>query len=407
MIKWFLAVVCTGIIFTTIPLARGLQKLVYDTVGKEFFTYFVLFTVLAGLIVLLYILIIKLQVRKPSQYLWIILCSGTLIYFTFQLRKHPEEAIHLLEYGVLACLLLNALGHRIKDWTAYITAGLLVVFIGTVDECVQWVLPSRVWDYKDVGINALAGVLSLLAINRGMRPASLQGKVTPYSVHWLAAAATVIIILLGLCLSNTPRAVSLYTEEFPALSWLRSEEPMTEYGYKHREPEIGTFYSRFTKEELRKLDSRYGEELGKVISAGWDDEDIQSLTEQYTPVTTPFLHEFLVHVLRMKKHYTGFIDDRDTESARTALFEQRILKKYFPETLISSGLAVDDSALVNLEKTVALNQGEYLSQAGKLITAFNLKDIWIMLVVALVMVWAGRSVALRRLRSISKPQPIE
>ena len=182
---------------------------------------------------------------------------------------------------------------------------------------------------------------------------------------------------------------------------------MTEYGYKHSEPEIGTFYSRFTKEELRKLDSSYGEEFGKVISAGWDDEDIQSLKEQYTPVTNPFLHEFLVHVLRMKKHYTGFIDDRDTESARTALFEQRILKKYFPETLFSSGLAVGESALVNLENTVALNQGEYISQAGKLIIAFNLKDIWIMIIVALVIVWAGRSVALRRLRSISRPQPIE
>jgi VanZ family protein len=389
--------VCIGIIFTTIPLARSLQKIVYSTVGKEFFTYFVLFTVLAGLALLLYLLIRKYRVRTPSQYLWIFLIGGTFIYFTFQLRKHPEEAVHLIEYAVLAFLLLNALGHRIRDWTAYITAGLLVAFIGTADECIQWMLPSRVWDYKDVTINALAGVLSLLAINRGIKPERMQGKVTVFSIKWLVVSATVLIIVLGLCLSNTPGAVSLYTKQFPALSWLINEEPMTEYGFKHSDPEIGTFYSRFTKEELRNLDSRDGEEFGKVISAGWDNEDIQSLKEHYTPVTNPFLHEFLIHVLRMKNNYNEFMNNGWTESARIALLEQRLLRKYFSETLISSGLSEDVRNLVLL-KDDGTAQGEYISRAGKLITAFDLKEAWIMIVACLTSLWAGRYVALRRLR---------
>jgi VanZ family protein len=390
--------VCIGIIFTTIPLARSLQKFIYSTVGKEFFTYFVLFTILAGLAVLLYVLIVKLRIRKPSQYLWISLSAGTFIYFTFQLRKHPEEAVHLIEYGVLACLLFNALRHRIKDWSVYITAALLVAFIGTADEFVQWLLPSRVWDYKDVGINALAGVIALLGINRGIKPETIRDNVTVFSIKWLVAAGTVLIIFLGLCLSNTPRVVSLYTKQFPAISWLISEEPMSEYGYKHSDREIGTFYSRFTKEELREIDSADGVAYGGLFSEVSTIEDIQKVKEQFTPLNDSFLHEFLIHVLRMKKHYNDFIDDKNTESARTALFEHRILNKYFSETLISSGLSEDMSNPVILKEEDDPVQGEYISETGKLITVVNREKVWIMIVMTLIALWAGRFVYLSRLR---------
>ena len=38
---------------------------------------------------------------------------------------------------------------------------LFVVAVGCVDELIQWWLPNRVGDWRDVGMNALAGTLGV------------------------------------------------------------------------------------------------------------------------------------------------------------------------------------------------------------------------------------------------------
>ena len=83
--SWLLVVLCSAIIFATIPVARGFQKLVYNTIGREFFTYFVGITVISGSVILLYFLIFRLKVRRRSQYLWIFICSGLYLYNTVKL----------------------------------------------------------------------------------------------------------------------------------------------------------------------------------------------------------------------------------------------------------------------------------------------------------------------------------
>ena len=110
--------------------------------------------------------------------------------------------------------------------------------------------------------------------------------------------------------------MSLYTKQFPALSWLVNEEAMTDYGYKHSEPGFGTFYSRLTKEELIEIDSSYGAEYGEVIAVSWDNEDVQNLKEQYTPGSNPFLHELIIHIWRMNNNYSEFIENENSDAAR-------------------------------------------------------------------------------------------
>ncbi|MBI5666046.1 MAG: VanZ family protein [Nitrospirae bacterium] len=254
--SWLRVFLCTALIFSTVPVARRIQRYVHNTIGSEFFTYTVLVIILSLFAVLLYFFIFRLNVKSKSQYAWLIMSSGFYIYTTLQLRKYPEEAIHLLEFGLLSYFLFKALSHRIRDWTVYISTILCVLFIGTIDEFIQWVTPGRRWDYGDVGINALAGVFFVLAVGKGIKPDIVRGPVKRASVNLLAIIMTINVLFLGLCLSNTPASVTRYTELFHGLSWLRLEEPMTQYGFRHKDAETGPFYSQMTLDRLRKIDTR-------------------------------------------------------------------------------------------------------------------------------------------------------
>ena len=70
----------------------------------------------------------------------------------------PEERIHLLEYGILGYIILKAT----SMWNHSILAALLfIAIIGSVDEGIQWLLPQRVGDVKDIFINWLGGVIGI------------------------------------------------------------------------------------------------------------------------------------------------------------------------------------------------------------------------------------------------------
>ncbi|MEW6599436.1 MAG: VanZ family protein, partial [Nitrospirota bacterium] len=193
-----------------------------------------LFIVVLMFTTLLYFFIFRLNIRSKSQYIWLAASSGFYIYTALQLRKIPEEAVHLLEFGVLSYCLFRALSHRIRDWTVYVTTSLFVFLIGMIDEFIQWVIPGRIWDYRDVGINGLAGVFFVLMVGMGIKPHIARGPVNKGSVNILAGIIIINLIFLGLCLSNTPDAVKSYTSVFPGLSWLVQEEPMSEYGHNIR-----------------------------------------------------------------------------------------------------------------------------------------------------------------------------
>lgn len=229
--EWVRVLLYVLLIFFTIPVTRKIQGLVYTSVGREFFTYLVLSVVACGLTGLIYFFIFKLKVKEISQYVWITICAGLYIYLTIQLRKIPEESIHLIEYGLLSYFVFKALSHRIQDWTIYITGSLVVSLIGITDEVIQWMIPKRYWDFRDIGINIFAGVVFQLLIWKGIKPDIISKPLKKISIRILVGVLTVDLFLFGLCLSNTPDAVKRYTAIIKSLSWLQAEEPMSEFGY--------------------------------------------------------------------------------------------------------------------------------------------------------------------------------
>ena len=100
---------------------------------------------------------------RVSQYLWFsfISCLYGLVIYILEL---PEEQVHFIEYGVLSALIYLALMHDINNRSIYILSVLLVFIFGAIDEAIQWLLPNRVFDIRDLIMNGTAGLLVQLLI---------------------------------------------------------------------------------------------------------------------------------------------------------------------------------------------------------------------------------------------------
>jgi VanZ family protein len=90
--------------------------------------------------------------------------------------ERPEEKLHFLEYGVLGGLIyaaflehsrpLRAPGSIVRREPLWIppAAILLASAFGWGDEGIQYLLPNRVYELRDVGLNVAAAVLAVAAV---------------------------------------------------------------------------------------------------------------------------------------------------------------------------------------------------------------------------------------------------
>ncbi len=92
---------------------------------------------------------------------------------TMAVLPWPEERVHLVQYGLLAVLVTRwrravlvprwrrAVGGALSQgWRLHGFAWALVALAGAGDEMIQWWLPNRVGDLRDVALNAWAALLA-------------------------------------------------------------------------------------------------------------------------------------------------------------------------------------------------------------------------------------------------------
>jgi len=399
--SWFPVVLCSVIIFATIPVARSFQEMVYNTIGREFFTYFVVITVLSGSVILIYFLTCRLKIRRRSQYLWIFICTGLYLYNTIQLDEHPEEAVHFLEYGILSYFIFRALSRKIRDTTVYVSALFFVSFIGTMDEFLQWMMPQRFWDLRDIGLNVFAGGVFLLGIWKGISPVTINKPVSKFSVKMLAGIITANLLFIGFCLVNTSDIVSRYTVVADSLSWLRDEESMTEFGFMHKDEDIGILYSRLMLDELKEVDINKGGYYGEILKSDIErGMDYNNLITAHPLYKDKFLYEFLIHFARREENLLKAVENDTIDKPRSAfiaLKENLILEKYFGNTLNHSGLLSPDEIKMELTELSSSWREDYSSNAGaRLITSFSPGTVWIVITLALGVVWITYGVWMRK-----------
>ena len=381
--SWLFVGLWTLVIYCTIPFARRIQEFVSDRWGREMFTVVVLVAVLAVGAAALARCLRDGRPGRGRRLIWLGAVAAVTIHLAGRFTS-PEEALHFLEYGLLGVLAFRALAHRLDDAGIYLAAALVCAILGTFDEVIQWMTPRRFFDFRDIRLNALAGALALAAVWQGVVPPFVRRGFGPRSVRAACRLGVAQLLLLGLCASNTPQAVAWYAARVPLLQPLNeTTSEMAEYGYRHEDPEIGAFFSRFPVEGLRKLDAARAGEVAGFLDEFKDDrkKGYERFLKKYSPGTDPFAHEFRVHLFR-RDHYFAVAwryqrNPRLYRLHRTvACRENQILETYFGQTLARTGADYSPGRVAELEKELDRASFYESPVSAGLITRFSEGQVW-------------------------------
>lgn len=322
------------VIYFTIPFARALRAVMRETVGLQVL-------LIAGAILvpgIAYLSVRNLRNRNQplAAHLWLLGILAVFLGYIYLLREIPEEALHVAQYGILGLLVYRALAHRMRDTGIYLAATLIVGAIGVIDEYIQWAVPSRYFDLRDIRTNFIAGGLSQLAIFAGMRPAIIAGMPGVKSRGRLCYLAAGMLAILALGFQNTPQRIAWYAAQVPGLSYLLdSKSMMVEYGYLYDNPDTGVFRSRFSPEQLQRLDRQRGIEVAAILDRYIRGEGYSAFLSIHTVPRDAYAHEAGVHLFRREYHFDRAREknDKQGEHYNIAFHENRILSVYFPTAL--------------------------------------------------------------------------
>jgi hypothetical protein len=353
------------------------------------FGFSVLVVVFIAFLFSLYYLWHRLNIRSFSRFFWLAAVALAYVFFTLKLWERPEEAIHFLEYGLLGFLLYHALKNHIQDSGVYFVAFLIGAVVGIVDESLQWIIPRRVWDFRDLGINALSVTLVLVAIRKGIKP-KLQ-EIHPQSRSFRISRYLFItyLVLFGLCFSNTPDRVQKYTTFLPFLSFLQKEEPMREFKYKHKDPEIGVFFSRLEIQDLHRIDTERADEYGQIFKE-WKTKKYQDFLNYFPGYAQPFLYEMRVHIFRRNRKFWEANKTGSEKIKKENLFiahkENQILEKYFGDTLQKSSHQWPKKRIQGIENQID-TEGFYKSPVSAASPIpFSEKTLWGIILILIIMI---------------------
>ena len=331
------------LIFLTIPLARKISELVSAQWGRSLFTYLVLLTIGVALLAVIGQVIRHRLSLSAQRLLWLVLIAGTFTGYTLLLGKRsPEESVHFIQYGVLSVLVYRALTIKRRDISVYFSAAVICGIIGTVDEFIQWLVPDRHWDLRDIGINLFAAAMVQIAIAKGVQPPYIDRHPYPDNLRFLWRLMVIAAIALGASMFNTPERIAWYAQRLPGLGYLiQNESVMVEYGYRYEDSDIGIFRSRLAPDDLKRVDRERAVEAAEILNRYGKRSDYRVFLKRYTPLNDPFVHEARVHLYSRDVNFSRAMEkkaksDSVAENFSKAYRYNLILEKYFTHTLGAS-----------------------------------------------------------------------
>lgn len=154
---WGLALAWTILIYSTLYIARPICEYLRKHTPFEWLIWGIFGFILLGVGRLL---IKHVRIKHVSAN---VLLVATLIGYALALSwlKIPEERMHLVQYGVLVVLVVRALKLDVSTPKACVAAVVITSLAGWGDEGIQYLLPNRYFDWKDVFLNAISAVLGL------------------------------------------------------------------------------------------------------------------------------------------------------------------------------------------------------------------------------------------------------
>ena len=390
-----------ALLYASIPFVRPIQRTLAGRTGSGWITVVVLIAVAAALVGAF--ILVRRSPRPTTLFdlAWLVAIAACAAAAAWHLRRQPEEAVHLLQFGVLAVLIYRALRAPEPDVAILAAVAVLGALVGTVDEIIQWIVPERFWDLRDVAVNAGACALAAAAQWRLDPGPWRRPRASSVSLALRLGAAQ--ILLLTLCLANTPQRVAWYAVRVPGLELLaHADNAMAEYGFRHHLPGIGDMKSRLTLGELEEQDRARAGEVAELLDR-YPEGRYARFLEDHSEVADPFLYEARVHLSSRDVHLRQLRDAvpgsaAAREAATIALREQQLLERVFGGTLARSSFDLKPQRRRQLEQACDPERPFASSSAAHLITGVSQRGLRIVLLAAAAILLAVDAAIRRRIR---------
>ena len=160
----WLAVAYLTVVYATLPFARPIWRRIEPLILHRESLWF-----LAAGGVLAVLLGVRAWTAGPvrratgAALLAAVLAAYVVLLFVFYRGRLTLEKVHLIEYGVLAYLVLNAATVTRRGGPGAAVAALFIALAGAGDEALQKIIPERVFDPYDIVANWLGGALGAVA----------------------------------------------------------------------------------------------------------------------------------------------------------------------------------------------------------------------------------------------------
>jgi hypothetical protein len=239
----------------------------------------------------------RIRDRRALRYGAIVaaLLLGTS-YALWNAQGIPEvdavERVHFVEYGLITLLFYRVWRPR-GDASMFVLPILAGLAVGTLEEWLQWFIPGRVGDMRDVFLNGAAIVCGLL-FSVGVDPPDAGAfALRPASLRRIGVVAAVVTFLF---------ASFVYSVHL---------------GVETSDPDTGRFRSRYDATTLLSIS-----------------QDRLALWKDHAPIERPhsrsredqYMSEGLLHVQERNRRW-------DAGDMRAAWAENLILEKYFAPVL--------------------------------------------------------------------------
>jgi hypothetical protein len=326
------------LIYATIPFVRGAREAFAARWPPELIAYAVIAVVLGAAVAAIVILRRRQTQIGSADLLWLAAVAAVIVLWTSRLMGQPEEAIHFLEYGVLGVLLFRAFETRVPDPTVYVAVTLTGLLVGTVDEIIQWLVPGRFWDFRDIVLNGGAVALVQIAIWRLLkRP---MKTVTWSSLRLLCRLAAAQVLLFVVCMAATPQRLNRVADHLPLPDRLATGvDAICEYGYRHSVDDRTFFRSRLSLAELMRSDRDRAPDVARDLDASRGRGGFTRSGS--SPASDPFGYEIRIHLFARNRNLRKALAREPGSSGHrrhmtTAWRENLVLENFFSSTLEQS-----------------------------------------------------------------------
>ena len=297
MRRFLPALVLVALVVASAPFMGLLRDRLFDRFGSTAVRYLALGLLVLAAAAFLYA-IARIRERRWLRYGGLAL-AATLLWLQEALlgagisdsglaaRVNVVEKMHIVVYGLLAYLLYRAFKPT-GGLSMLLLPLLWLTVAGVTEESMQWLVETRVGEIRDVFLNMYAGICGLLFSLSLDPPESFAWRLGAPQLRRVGGVAALAMLALGLFFS------------------------FAHLGYRHSDPEIGSFLSWHSPEDLREAAAdrtrRWREDPPEALSP-WRREDY-------------FLTEASWHVNHRNERYRA----GDLYLAAKA---NRILEKYF------------------------------------------------------------------------------